>query len=161
MVKEDCGRAGRTGVSQGQSGGGGKRVGLLRGNPLLPGDPPATVADEYFLDASDRRRSAMTVEFDRMIGMPGEHDFLAAKLADNDPAERKIDQGPVAAGGKVPSDGVQGAGALDAKAGHGPAAQRGKLDEQQRRSVGHGQRRVRSSAAQTHLFSVLVGLRCD
>ena len=57
LVEENGGRPRGAGFGQGQSGGGGKRVGLLVGGPFLPGDSPATAADENLFDAGDRRQS--------------------------------------------------------------------------------------------------------
>ena len=51
------------------------------------------------------------------------------KLADNDPPWREIGQRPAAAGDEVPGDEIQGPGAFDAEACHGPAARRGELDQ--------------------------------
>ncbi len=76
LVQENGSRPRGAGLGQGQSGGGGKRVGLLVGGPFLPGYSPATAADEKLFDAGDRRQSAVTMEFDRRIGMPVEHDLL-------------------------------------------------------------------------------------
>ena len=164
LVEENCRRARGAGFRQGQSGGGGERVGLLAGRSTLA---RRFAGNRSLTRISSMRATAASPPWQwssiAAIGMPVDHDFLAAgtKLADNDPSRREIGQRPAAAGDEVPGNRVQGPGAFDAEACHGPAARRGELDQQQRGSVGHGQRRVRSGESRVHLFAVLVGLHCD
>ena len=100
LVEENCRRPCRASFRQGQSGRGGDWIGLLLADPLFPGNSLTTAGDENRFDAGNRCLPAMAVEFNRGIGLPVDHDFLAVrtKLTDNDPPGREIGQRTVRCG---------------------------------------------------------------